>query len=212
VDQSINVALLRTLDGAVVDREAGRVAADGTFSFTVANILQEGFAYTLDYYIDSNFGGGVPGVCDPKANDYQWRVVIPAVSGNVIQAETYDLNFTSVCASFPSTATWQTIQDTVFTPICSGCHTGGGAFLPGSMGLTEADSPLIVGTASTEIPTLSRIEPGEPGASYLVWKIEGSGPNGEPIVGVRMPAVGCCLSPTAIQLIKDWVSEGAQVP
>ena len=38
----------------------------------------------------------------------------------------------------PPTVTLAQLQSTIFTPICSGCHTGGGATLPSSMNLSNA--------------------------------------------------------------------------
>jgi hypothetical protein len=62
----------------------------------------------------------------------------------------------------------------------------------------------IVNVASTEIPDMDRIEPGDPEMSYLVWKIEGrSG-----ITGSRMP-LGGVLPNSQIQTIVSWVEAGA---
>lgn len=103
--------------------------------------------------------------------------------------------------------TLQSIQDRVFTPSCSGCHTGGGAQLPGSMNLTSVSASFasLVGTASVQVPTLNRVTPANPDSSYLIRKLEG-GPN---IVGVRMPAGGTPLAQTTVNVIRAWISSGA---
>ena len=59
--QPISVALARSADGLVVARQSGTVGSDGTFSFTFAGLLQSRLDYSVDYWIDSNFGGGTLG-------------------------------------------------------------------------------------------------------------------------------------------------------
>lgn len=97
------------------------------------------------------------------------------------------------------------IQASVFTPACatSGCHIGAGA--PQGLRLDAASSHgLLVGTASTEVPSLLRVEAGVPDNSYLVQKLEGTA-----AVGARMPLGGAPLEQTAIDTIRQWISDGA---
>ncbi len=102
------------------------------------------------------------------------------------------------------------LQTQVFTPICSGCHTGVGTTLPGVQNLTAGHTfASIVGVASIEKPTLLRIKPNDPTNSYLIQKIEGAAG----ITGSRMP-FGCpttqpCLDQATIDQVKAWVSPGA---
>ncbi len=101
--QSISVALVRTSDGAVVAQQTGTVSAtaDPAFSFTFSALLDIGVAYQVDYWIDSNFGGGTAGVCDPKANDHQWSVAIAAVAEDVTITEVHNAaNTVDVCSTF----------------------------------------------------------------------------------------------------------------
>ena len=64
-------------------------------------LLEEGEAYQVHYWIDSNFGGGTVGVCDPKANDHQWNVAIAAVAGDVTITESHNAaNTVDVCTTF----------------------------------------------------------------------------------------------------------------
>ena len=80
----------------------------------------------------------------------------------------------------PVTADFQSIQDNVFTPICSKCHIGGGA--PEGLQLDAAHSyNLLVGVPSVENSALDRVKPGDPDHSYMVLKIEGA----DGIVGGR---------------------------
>jgi mono/diheme cytochrome c family protein len=91
----------------------------------------------------------------------------------------------------------------VFTNRCTGCHSGGGA--PQGLQLDAANSYAdLVNVASNEVPSLLRVEPGNPDDSYLVHKIEGTA-----AVGGRMPLGGTPLSAETIALIRQWISEGA---
>ena len=109
-----------------------------------------------------------------------------------------------------ATVSFQTIQDQVFTPICAQCHAGASA--PQGLQLSQGEAyAMIVGVASQEQPALKRIAPGDPDNSYLVQKIMGTA-----AVGAQMPD-GCpitqpCLTTATIDLIRQWVSEGAPPP
>jgi cytochrome c5 len=102
--------------------------------------------------------------------------------------------------------TFQSIQDNVFTPICTACHTGAGA--PHGLRLDAADSyALLVGVASDEVPSLQRVKPSDPANSYLIQKLEGTA-----AVGGRMPLNGTPLSQADIAMIRQWITDGAQGP
>lgn len=104
----------------------------------------------------------------------------------------------------PANSTFQTIQSTIFTPICTGCHAGANA--PQGLRLDAANSfAMLVNVASAEVPGLLRVNPGNPNQSYLVQKIEGTA-----AVGVRMPANGPpFLTQAQIDLVRSWISAGA---
>lgn len=98
------------------------------------------------------------------------------------------------------------LQADIFTPICSVCHTGTGASLPGSQNLTAGHSfANLVSVNSIEVPTMKRIVPGDPDSSYLVLKIQGS----PGIVGVQMPASGGPLTQAQVDEVRAWVAAGA---
>jgi hypothetical protein len=95
------------------------------------------------------------------------------------------------------------IQDTIFTPVCTGCHAGASA--PQGLRLDAGNSyALLVGVASNEVPSLQRVAPGDPDASYLVQKVEGTA-----AVGGRMPLGGPPLPQESIDLIRQWIAAGA---
>ena len=103
-------------------------------------------------------------------------------------------------------ATFQSIQDNVFTPICTACHTGASA--PQGLRLDAANSfALLVGVASSEVPGTLRVAPGNPSASYLIQKLEGTA-----AVGARMPLNGTPLAQADINMIRQWITDGAQPP
>ena len=99
------------------------------------------------------------------------------------------------------------IQNEVFGPLCSGCHNGVGAILPGVMDLSSraASHAALVNQASIQQPELDRVEPMDPDASYLIRKLEG-GPN---ITGSRMPQGGPFLDQAVIDEIRQWIMDGA---
>jgi hypothetical protein len=107
-------------------------------------------------------------------------------------------------SSGPITADFESIQEHVFTPICSVCHIGAGA--PEGLQLDAAHSyNLLVGVPSAEMPSLLRVKPGDPTDSYIVHKIKG--PPG--IVGGQMPLNEKPLDPATMQAIEQWIMNGA---
>jgi hypothetical protein len=104
----------------------------------------------------------------------------------------------------PVTASFQSIQDNVFTPICSKCHIGASA--PEGLQLDAAHSyNLLVGVPSVEDPSLLRVKPNDPDDSYMVHKIEGA----PGIVGGQMPLNETPLPQATIQAIRQWITDGA---
>jgi len=100
------------------------------------------------------------------------------------------------------------IQQDVFSPRCSGCHSGPtSSTLPSGMSLTSAANSYaaLVNVASLEQGGLDRVEPGDPDASYLIRKLEG----GPGISGSRMPQGGPYLSQATIDMIRQWIADGA---
>ena len=85
------------------------------------------------------------------------------------------------------------------------CHD---ATLPAEdLALTAAESyGALVGQASSQCPSTKLVEPGAPEASYLVKKLQGSG---ECFIGSRMPKPPETFSDAEIQLVRDWIFNGA---
>jgi len=104
----------------------------------------------------------------------------------------------------PVTADFQSIQDNVFTPICSVCHVGASA--PEGLQLDAAHSyNLLVGVPSAEEPNLLRVKPSDPANSYMLHKIEGA----PGIVGGQMPLGETPLPQATMAAISQWIANGA---
>jgi methionine-rich copper-binding protein CopC len=105
----------------------------------------------------------------------------------------------------PLTADFQSIQDNVFTPICTQCHIGAGA--PQGLQLDADHSySLLVSVPSSEQPTVLRVAPGSPDNSYIIRKLQGTAG----ISGGQMPLGGPYLPQSTIDVIKQWIAAGAQ--
>jgi hypothetical protein len=97
------------------------------------------------------------------------------------------------------------LQNQIFTPICSVCHSGPTSnVLPSGMDLTAGNSHAsLVNVASLEV-ALDRVEPGDPDNSYLIHKLEGTQAFGD-----RMPQGGPFLDPPTIDMVRQWIADGA---
>jgi hypothetical protein len=105
--------------------------------------------------------------------------------------------------SIPLTADFQSIQDNIFTPICSVCHVGAGA--PMGLRLDAANAyNMLVGVPSTEVPSVMRVKPGDPSSSYIIQKLQGIA-----AVGARMPDGGPYLTADTVAFIQQWITNGA---
>ena len=107
----------------------------------------------------------------------------------------------------PLSDDFESLQENIFTPICSVCHAGASA--PMGLRLDAANSyNLLVGVPSTEVPSVLRVKPGDPDNSYLIQKLEGHA-----AVGAQMP-FGCptsqpCLPTSTIAFVRQWITNGA---
>ena len=105
----------------------------------------------------------------------------------------------------PFGANFSEIQSNVFTPTCAtaGCHAGAGA----QQGLRLEESvsyAMLVNVPSTENNAVLRVAPNDPDNSYLIQKLEGTAS-----VGAQMPLNGTPLDQAAIDVIRQWVIDGA---
>jgi hypothetical protein len=211
-DQDITVTVVRASDDLMIGTETGTISAtaDPSFSFSFPDLLVIGVDYNVEYWIDSNFGGGMVGQCDVPSVDHQWRTAVSAVASDVDITDGHDAGaITDVCGA-PALVSFASEIQPIFSNSCafSGCHGGGSPAM--GMNLTAGQAYAnIVDVASVELPSMDRIEPGMPDLSYLIHKIQGTqvsvGGSGE-----RMPRGGAPLSQTTIDLVRLWVTQGAQ--
>lgn len=111
-------------------------------------------------------------------------------------------------AALPPTGlqpTLASIQANIFTPSCakSLCHTG-----PGAQAGLHLDSGLswqnLYMMASSQDMSLTRVIPMDPDGSLLIRKLEGTA-----TVGGRMPADGLYLQQSTVDVIRQWIQNGA---
>jgi hypothetical protein len=101
-------------------------------------------------------------------------------------------------------ADFQSIQDNIFTPICTQCHIGASA--PEGLQLDAAHSyASLVGVPSEEKPSVMRVKAGDPTNSYIIQKLTGAAG----IVGNQMPLNQSPLPPAQIAAIQQWITNGA---
>ena len=98
---------------------------------------------------------------------------------------------------------FSSIQANVFDPECIICHAGANA--PLGLRLDEVNSyGMLVGIPSVQEPGILRVDPGDPGLSYLVHKLEGNAS-----IGGRMPLNAPALPQSTIAFIRQWITDGA---
>jgi hypothetical protein len=99
----------------------------------------------------------------------------------------------------------------IFTPRCAVLSCHGGPFISGDLNLEEGQSFDQLVNHDPQNPAarnlgLKRVDPGNPDNSFLVIKVEG--PDSTDL-GTRMPQLPPNLTPAQIQLIRDWIAQGA---
>ena len=100
--------------------------------------------------------------------------------------------------------TLSSIQSVVFDASCIGHH--GDHATEAGLDLTAGQSySNLVNVPSTQV-ALDLVEPNDAENSYLIHKLDGRAG----IVGVRMPVGASFLSDADIDVIKQWISAGAQ--
>lgn len=115
----------------------------------------------------------------------------------------FNATFTVTSGSAGLQPNWRSIQDNIFTPICTVCHIDNGA--PENLQLNEVNSyAMLVNVTSTQEQAFMRVAPSDPDNSYLVQKLEGTAASGS-----RMPQGGSFLTQSMIDVVRQWISDGA---
>ena len=101
--------------------------------------------------------------------------------------------------------TLASIQANVFSVNCAipGCH-GGGTVQFGLRLDPGFSAGNLINVASPRDANLIRVVPGNPNASFLIQKLEGT-----QTLGDRMPQFGPYLSQATIDVIRQWIQNGA---
>jgi hypothetical protein len=109
---------------------------------------------------------------------------------------------------------WSEIHAMVVGPTCGTCH--GGASPGGLTGLNDCNTAHanLVGVASTELPTMSRVTAGAPTMSWMMHKLDGTQGGFTAMCsgmfcGSQMPLGGDPLSMEVRDAIRTWIMNGA---
>jgi hypothetical protein len=112
---------------------------------------------------------------------------------------------TTTTTTVPGVVSFSASVQPIFNNNCTGCHSGPSP--SSSLNLSAASSYAnLVNVLSVECTSTERVAPGDSGASYLVHKLLGTGPC---YFGVRMPFGGQPLTAGEMQIITDWIDQGA---
>ena len=133
----------------------------------------------------------------------------------VATATACDENLSTLAGPTPNLEpTFASIQREIFETTdvagrvaCVNCHTNVGRNPPAGLNLLSSVSyASLVNVASAQRPTSARVAPGNPSASYLVQKLDGT----TGVVGRRMPFNGPpYLSDGQILILRRWIEIGA---
>lgn len=161
-----------------------------------------GVALADDTYQVSLLGDGASVILDLDANALDGENLGVFPSGNGAAGGDFTSTFT-IATPVVLGPTLDQIQAVVFGPVCSGCHNGVGAALPGVLDLTSADASFgaLVNVASIQQAALMRVMPFDPDSSYLIHKLEANGTTVMPPSGM-LPAA-------TIAEIRQWITDGA---
>jgi hypothetical protein len=94
----------------------------------------------------------------------------------------------------------------LFTAQCAfvGCHAGAAPQAGQDLSAGNAYESLV-NVESTQVAGVQRVLPGDPDASFLLEKVSSD----QPRVGSRMPLAGSPLSEDEIDMIREWIRQGA---
>jgi hypothetical protein len=108
----------------------------------------------------------------------------------------------------PSPVSFSAAVQPIFTAHCAlpGCHSGPTPEEGLDLGAGRSYARLV-NVTSRECGQFKRVLPGQPGASYLVFKIDG--PPQPCFDGVRMPKNALPLSAADRDTIRTWIMQGA---
>jgi hypothetical protein len=193
--QTVTVTWRGDDDGAQLRCDVVAVGAGTTVPIASGVVLAPGAQGTASWILASA----------APASDYRIRVTVlddgtPALGAT----DTSDAAF--AVSPPPQQVSFSSQIQPIFTASCLGnaCHD---SVMPADgLPLTAGSSyAALVGVNSTQCTSVKLVAPGAPDQSYLVWKLQGSGPC---FFGSRMPK-SASLPASQIQLVRDWIANGA---
>ncbi|TKC98597.1 hypothetical protein [Polyangium fumosum] len=109
-----------------------------------------------------------------------------------------------------ATGAWSSVR-TLMGSRCAtqGCHTE--AARAGGLDLTPTSATFVkdvISVASTQQPSVLRVVPGQPAASYLLCKVDPACESRAPMTAL-MPSAGESLTEMEIMSIRTWILNGA---
>jgi hypothetical protein len=107
---------------------------------------------------------------------------------------------------------WSEIHAQVVAPVCGGCHGLSGGL--GGLDDCNAGYASLVDVPSTRLPSMDRVEPGDPITSFLMHKLDGtqgmfSAQCVAMFCGSQMPLGGPPLSIEIRDAVRTWIMNGA---
>ncbi len=106
----------------------------------------------------------------------------------------------------PQAVAYATQIQPIWTAKCIGMACHDNTMPQERLNLTSSGSrAALVGVPSQQCPSTQLVNPGDPDQSYLIFKLQGSGPC---LMGSRMPKGGS-ITGAQIQLVRDWIVNGA---
>jgi len=109
----------------------------------------------------------------------------------------------------PMEPTFTGVTTHVFIPYCASCHTTEDVDEKGELDFeTEEVYVQLIDVQAVEAPAQIRVIPGDPDNSFLIHKLENT--QGFFEGDVMPPPPSSTLDPELIQLVRDWIADGAQ--
>lgn len=184
-----------------------------TLASAVDSVVRFAWAVTTRSASVDDLSGPLTGTDSIPAGETSKIVSIPTINDTLAEAsEVFLLTLSSPVSATISSGSalgiisasdggvdisWGGSVSPILTPTCGGCHppNGGGFSVasPATLMTTGADAPVVI--------------PGDGANSKLIDKLSST----SPIIGVaRMPLGGPYLSAGTIDLIRQWIDQGAQ--
>lgn len=207
---SLTVALLEPNGGEMLEAAVETVVRWSPLDATVELVLVDGAGMTTPIAsglagTDGSFAWTPVGV--PAPTEYKVRISITDATGGVA----VDESDAALTISPPATGVSLAADlGPLFDAKCNTqfCHNSATQASALDLTLGKAHRQLVgVKSKHTACASFDRVVPGSPTTSFLIFKLQG---NGACFAGVRMPKGKPALQAAELQLVRDWISDGAK--